>query len=146
LNRQEFLVYVDHFNNKRYDSLTSYFVPDITVEYYDNATYEGTPARTVRGREGFTANYKGLHEHTHEFLELGDFVAQGNLMVVELYTEFYTFTEPTPAYRDRFKKGDVKIMTNLVIYNMDEKDKMKRIRIAHFRMHDPKTLKYLKNK
>jgi hypothetical protein len=39
-------------------------------------------------------------------------------------------------------KGDINIMTNWVIYNLDENGKMKRIRIAHFRNHDPRTAKY----
>jgi hypothetical protein len=143
MNRQQFQVYVDHFNNRRYDSLTEYFAPDITVEYYDDATYEGPPARILHGREEFTANYKALHAHTREFLELGSFVTQGDLMIVELYTEFYTYTDP-PAGRAGFKKGTFKLMTNWVVYNMDPKDKMKRIRILHFRMHDPKTVKFLK--
>jgi hypothetical protein len=142
MNKQQFLVYMDHFNHKRYEALTGYFAPDITVEYYDDATYEGPPARILHGSAEFTANYKALHEHTREVLELGDFLAQGNLMLVELYTEFHTFADPPPNYRSGFKKSGVKIMTNFVVYNMDEKDKMKRIRIAHFRMHDPKTARY----
>jgi hypothetical protein len=141
LNRQQFLVYIDHFNHKRYDSLTEYFAPDITVEYYDDASYEGPPARTLHGREGFTANYKALHAHTREVLELGDFIAQGNLMMVELYTEFHTFADPPPD-KIGFKKGGTKIMTNFVVYTMDENDKMKRIRITHFRMYNPETAKY----
>ncbi len=142
MNREQFLVYIGHFNNKRYDSLVSYFDPNITVEYYDDATYD-VPARTLYGREGFVANYKALHEHTKEALELGFFVTQDDLMLVELYTEFYTFKDPPPGFRGSFKKGDVKIMTNWVCYNMGKDDKMKRIRIAHFRMHDPKTAKYV---
>ena len=41
---------------------------------------------------------------------------------------------------DDLKKGDVIIMTNWVIYTL-EGEKIKRIRIAHFRMHDPKEAK-----
>jgi hypothetical protein len=142
MNRAQYQVYVDHFNNKRYEPLVSYFAPDITVEYYDDATYKSPPARTLYGRDGFIANYKALHEHTKEVLEVGDFMVHDKLMFVELYTEFLTFRDPPTGFRGDFKKGDVRIMTNWVIYNLDENDKMKRIRIAHFRMHDPKTAKY----
>lgn len=38
MNREQFLEYVDHFNKKRYDAVTSYFAPDITVEYFTNFT------------------------------------------------------------------------------------------------------------
>jgi hypothetical protein len=139
MNRAEYQVYVDHFNNKRYDDLTSYFTPDITVEYYDDATYRA-PAKTLHGRDGFTASYKTLHSHTREVLELGTFISEGKLLFAELYTEFHTFKDtqgPPPR-----KQGDIQLMTNWVLYDLDDAGKMKRIRIAHFRMHDPKTAKY----
>jgi len=140
MNKQEYLKYVDHFNHKRYDDLVSYFSDDITVEYYDRVTYDGPPPRTLYGRKEFVANYKALHEHTKEILEVGDFLVQEDLMFVELYTEFHTFKDApgTPPAR---KKGDIQLMTNWVMYTMKD-GKMKRIRIAHFRMHDPKTARY----
>jgi len=142
MNKEQYLEYVDHFNNKRYDKVTSYFAPDITVEYFDNAYGPQFPARTLHGREEFAANYKALHEHTREVLELGDFMVSGDLMFVELYTEFHTFADiPDGAHQAGWKKGDITIMTNWVIYTM-EGDVMKRIRIAHFRNHDPKTAKF----
>ena len=141
MNREDYLEYADHFNNKRYDKVTSYFTPDVTVEYFDNAYGPQFPARTLHGREEFAANYKALHAHTREVLELGDFMAVGDLIFVELYTEFHTF-EDAPEAGQGWKKGDINIMTNWVIYNLDENGKMKRIRIAHFRNHDPKTAKY----
>jgi len=141
MNREQYLEYVDHFNNKRYDKVTGYFAPDITVEYFDNAYGPQFPARTLHGPEEFAANYKALHEHTREVLELGDFMAEGDLVFVELYTEFHTFKN-APASGQLWKKGDITIMTNWVMYNLDENGKMKRIRIAHFRNSDPKTAKY----
>ncbi len=141
MNREEYLEYADHFNNKRYDKVTSYFTPDVTVEYFDNAYGPQFPARTLHGREEFAANYKALHEHTREVLELGDFMAVGDLLFVELYTEFHTFKD-APEGGQGWKKGDTNIMTNWVIYNLDENGKMKRIRIAHFRNHDPETARY----
>jgi hypothetical protein len=141
MNREQYLEYVDHFNNKRYDKVTSYFAPDITVEYFDNAYGPQFPARTLHGPEEFAANYKALHEHTREVLELGEFLAEGDLVFVELYTEFHTFND-VPGSGQRWKKGDITIMTNWVLYNLDEKGKMKRIRIAHFRNSDPSTAKY----
>jgi hypothetical protein len=65
-------------------------------------------------------------------------MANEDLVFAELYTEFHTFQDPPAASGRTWRKGDVTIMTNWVIYNM-EGDRMKRIRIAHFRMHDPKT-------
>jgi hypothetical protein len=143
MNREQYLEYVDHFNNKRYDKVTSYFTPDITVEYFDNAYGPQFPARTLHGPKEFAANYKALHEHTREVLELGDFLDEGDLVFVELYTEFHTFKD-IPGSGQQWKKGDITIMTNWVLYNLDENGKMKRIRIAHFRNSDPSTAKYKK--
>ena len=141
MNREQYLEYVDHFNNKRYDAVTSYFAPDVTVEYYTNWANPETPARTLRGPQAFIDSYKLLHEHCREILELRDFLVSGDLMAVELYTEFHCIKDhPTFSFRP-LKKGDVVIMTNWVIYNL-EGGKIKRIRIAHFRMHDPKEAKY----
>jgi hypothetical protein len=143
LNREQFQEYIDHFNNRRYDAVVSYFHPDVTVEYYDNGTYTGTPARTLYGRDGFVESYKALHEHTREVLELGVFMTDGKNLLAELYTEFHTFQDSPPTYnRPPKKKGDIVLSTNWVLYDLDENDKFKRIRIAHFRLHDPSTAKY----
>jgi len=141
MNRKQYLEYVDHFNNKRYDAVTSYFAPDITVEYFDNAYGAKIPARTLHGPEEFAASYKALHAHTREILELRDFMSEGNLMFVELYTEFHTFKDAISNAGEPWKKGDTRIMINWVVYDM-EGGKMKRIRIAHFRNNDPNTARY----
>jgi hypothetical protein len=141
MNRQGFLEYIDHFNNRRYDAVTSYFAPDISVEYFTSFLDPKAPARTLHGPKEFAASYMALHEYTREALELGDFMTCDDLMFVELYTEFHCFKEPPSSTFMTLmspKKGEVAIMTNWVIYNMTPDDKMKRIRIAHFRMHDPK--------
>lgn len=144
MNREQFLEYMDHFNNKRYDKVVSYFAPDITVEYFDAGRGSQIPANTLHGREEFAAFYKSLHTHTREVLELRDFMADGDLMFVELYTEFHTFQDaPVDSSPPRRRKGDINLMTNWVLYNM-KGNIMKHIRIAHFRNHDPKTAKYLK--
>jgi len=141
MNRDEYQVYVDHFNNKRYDAVTGYFTPDITVEYFTQPSRPDLPARTLHGPKEFAASYMTLHESVREVLELGDFIVQGDLLFAELYTEFHCLKDYLWSF-EHLKKGDVRIMTNWVMYNMTPDDKMKRIRIAHFRMHDPKTAKF----
>lgn len=143
MNREEFEVYVDHFNNRRYDAVTSYFAPDITVEYFTNFADPLSPPRTLRGRTQFIDSYMDLHSYAREAMELRAFLAEDDLMFVELYTEFHWFKDHPSSARPAIfakeppKKGHVAIMTNWVLYNMTKDDKMKRIRIAHFRMHDP---------
>ncbi len=142
MNRKQYLKYIDHFNNKRYDAVTSYFTPDITVEYFTNMSNPKEPPRTLYGPQEFIASYKALHEHVREVLELRDFMTDGNLLFAELLTEFYCFKDFPANSLMMLKKGDVSVMTNWVLYNVTKEDKMSRIRIAHFRMHDPKEAKF----
>jgi len=51
MNKEQYLEYIDYFNNKRYEAVTGYFAPDITVEYYDNVASPEAPAPTVYGQE-----------------------------------------------------------------------------------------------
>ncbi len=142
MTRAEYLEYIDYFNKKDFDGVTSYFTPDVTVEYYDNATGPQVPARTLYGPKGFIDNYKALFESVKEVLELGDFISTEDRVFAELYTEFHPYQDTPPSEgRQAWKKGEPVIMTNWVMYDMVG-GKMKRIRIAHFRNHDPKTAKY----
>jgi hypothetical protein len=142
MTREQFLEYIGYFNRKDFDGVTSYFAPDITVEYYDNATGPQEPARTLYGPQGFIENYRVLFSTVNEYLELGDFLSTEDRVFAELYTEFHCYKD-TPAEDGRIarKQGDVQIMTNWVLYEMVD-GKMKRIRIAHWRNHDPRTARY----
>jgi hypothetical protein len=137
MNREQFLEYIDHFNNKRYDAVTSYFSPDVSVEYF-TIPVDPTTARTLHGRQAFIDSYKALHEYVREAMELGDFIVTEDRLFAELYTEFHCFKDYPNFMGGGLKKGEVSIMTNWVLYDL-EGGKMKRIRIAHFRMHDPKS-------
>jgi hypothetical protein len=143
MNKEQYLEYINHFNNKRYDALTNYFTDDITLEYHDSGYgfEKSNTARTLHGPLEFLEHYKSLSAHTREVLERGDFICDRDLLVAELYTEFHTFKDAPEGEGRQWKKGDVRIMTNWVIYTL-ENGKMKRIRVAHFRDHDPATAKY----
>ncbi|MDH5781576.1 MAG: nuclear transport factor 2 family protein, partial [Dehalococcoidia bacterium] len=119
MNRDQFLEYIDHFNNKRYDAVTSYFAPDVTVEYFTDWASPQTLARTLHGRQEFIDSYRTLHEHVREVLELGDFMVSENLLFAELYTEFHCFKDYPTFIGQPLRKGDVVIMTNWVLYNLE---------------------------
>ena len=142
MNRKDFEQYVDDFNHMRYDKVTGHFAPDITVEYFDDAYSPYAPARILHGPKEFEANYRALHAHTREIMELQEFLARGDLMYVVLYTEFITFKDAPAGGARMRRKGDIVIMTNWVLYNMASGDKFKRIRIAHFRNSDPETARF----
>jgi hypothetical protein len=70
---------------------------------------------------------------------VGAFLLEGDLAFVELCTEFHFLSDVANYFGQSIKKGESVIMTNWVLYNLDEQGKMKRIRVAYFRMHDPRS-------
>jgi ketosteroid isomerase-like protein len=88
MTREEYLEYVACFNRKDFEAVANYFTPDITVEYYDNATGPKVTPRTLYGPQQFIENYKGLTSTVKEVLELRDYVDQRSANM-ELYTEFH---------------------------------------------------------
>jgi hypothetical protein len=142
MNRQQFLEYASYFNTKQWDKVTSYFRPDVTLEYPDNFT--GTPiaGRTLHGPKEFIANYEALTANVREVLNIGAFFPGNKQFCVELVTEFHLLGDTKPGAPGLpGKKGDVRVMNQNVIYDLDEKGKFKRIRIFHHRHLDPKTVK-----
>ena len=63
---------------------------------------------------------------------------QGDMIAAEMYTEFHFFKDYENFSRRSMKAGEVYITTNWCIYKV-ENEKFKHIRVAHFRLHDPKT-------
>jgi hypothetical protein len=63
MNRKQFLEYVNHFNNHRFDKVVSYFCPDVTLAYPDNfmgSQIPGLTGNTLHGPKEFIANYEAL--------------------------------------------------------------------------------------
>jgi hypothetical protein len=144
VNRKQFLEYVDHFNNHRFDKVVSYFCPDVTLAYPDNfmgPQLPGMTGNTLHGPEEFIANYKALSANIREVLNVGAFLSRGRQFVVEFVTEFHVErTPPAGAPGSQWKKGDVIVMNQNVLYDLDENGKFKRIRIFHHRYLDPEEL------
>ncbi len=142
MNRKQFLEYANYFNTKRFDKVVSYFTPDCTVEYPDNFAGPQIPGRTgktIHGPKEFIANYEALTANIREVLNVGVFISRGRHFYVELITEFHVFQTPPDASARGWKKGDVTILNQVVLYDLDEKGKFQRIRIFHGRHLDPKT-------
>jgi hypothetical protein len=141
MNRKEFLEYADHFNHKRFDKVVSYFCPDVTVEYPDSFGTPGSKADTIHGPKEFIAKYVALTTNVREVLNVGLFISRGRHFCVELVTEFHVLTTPPDGSHRGWKKGDVIVMNQNVLYDLDEKGKFKRIRIFHHRYLDPSVAK-----
>jgi len=63
-------------------------------------------------------------------------------MADELYRELHAVKDSAGFGMKPLKKGDAVIMAKGIVYSFDEMGKMKRIRMAHFRMHDEKMAKF----
>ena len=145
MNRKQFMEYVEHFNNRRFDKVASYFRPDVTLEYPDNfmgSQLPGITGRTIHGPKAFIENYKALTANIREVLNVGVFISRGRQFCVELITEFHVFQDPPKgAPGAQWKKGETHVLNQNVLYDLDEKGKFKRIRIFHHRHLDPKMVK-----
>jgi hypothetical protein len=142
MTREQFLEYIDYFNKKDFESVASYFNPDVTLEYPDNFTGSPIAGRTLHGPEEFIKNYKALTENIREVINVGLFLSEGDHFCVELVTEFHPLKTPAAgAPGAQFKQGETDIMNQCVIYDLDENGKFKRIRIFHHRHLDPETAK-----
>ncbi len=141
MNRKQFLEYVDHFNHRRFDKVAGYFCPDVTLAYPDNFMGPQIPGRTgntLHGPKEFIANYEALTANVKEVLNVGAFLSMERQFVVELVTEFQVLrTPPADAPGAQWKEGDVIIMNQMVLYDLDENGKFKRIRIFHHRYLTP---------
>lgn len=97
MTRKQFLEYVDHFNNHRFDKVVSYFCPDVTLAYPDNfmgPQIPGATGNTLHGPEEFIANYEALSANVREVLNVGAFLSRGRQFCVEFVTEFHVLRTP----------------------------------------------------
>ena len=143
MNREQFLEYANHFNSRRFDKVASYFRPDCTLEYPDNfqgPQMGGATAKTLHGPQEFIANYEALASNVREVLNVGTFLSRGRQFCAELVTEFHVFRTPEDGSHKEWKKGDVIVLNQNVLYDLDERGKFKRIRIFHHRHLDPSTV------
>ena len=136
MTREEFEIYVDHFNNKRFDDVLSYFADDVEVQYFSPLKKGAYEQRIFYGKDAFRERYEILHKTLREVMKLGKFVCDGDNIFVELWTEFHAFEDSPNFSVGHLKVGDVAIANNFVLYWLNEEGKFKKIRIAHHRIHD----------
>lgn len=138
MDKQKLLQYIDHFNHKRYEEVMAFYHPDVVIEYPTLLANPQAQPITRRGRAGFLEQYVLLHQHCREALEVQTLLQDGNRMAAEIYTEFHFFKDYANFSSRHMKAGDIYIATNWCIYTVED-EKFRHIRVAHFRLHDPKT-------
>jgi len=133
MTRNDILVYLDHFNNKRFDAVVGYFADDVTVAYFLDWTTEPQVQQVLRGRDEFFANYSRLNENFNELLRLGVFIPREDALFVELYTSFTARhdTDETMARFGTMKEGDTLYCNHFICYGLNEAQQFASIRIGH---------------
>lgn len=102
MNRKQFMEYVDHFNNHRWKKVTSYFRPDVTLEYPDNfmgPQIPGATGRTLHGPKQFIENYKAITANIREVLNVGAFISRGRQFASSLLPSSMFLKLPGKVHR-----------------------------------------------
>src|SRR5512144_3174982 len=98
MNRKQFMEYVEHFNNRRFDKVAGYFCPDVTLAYPDNfmgPQIPGLTGNTLQGPKEFISNYEAIAANVREVLNVGAFFPGDRQFCVELVTEFHVLRTPS---------------------------------------------------
>jgi hypothetical protein len=137
MKREEFQEYIGCFNRRDYDAAVRYFADDVELQYFTRCTNEPQTYRTRYGPAGFKEHYTALHGKIDERLEVKTYLSDGKNIFVSIYTEFHAL-EDTVFTAGPMKKDDVFACTNFIVYDLDAQGKFKKIRIAHWAVHEPK--------
>ena len=136
MTREEMEIYLDHFNNKRYDEVVDYFADDVTVQYPNAFLLNIAPGTLLRGKNEFIENYKTFHENVEEYLDLEDFIADEKYVFIILHTEF--IAKEDLAWEDGIlEKGKAAVVSDFISYELDDEGKFKKIKIAHHKITYP---------
>jgi len=130
MKREEMEVYLDHFNNKRYDAVTGYFADDVTVQYPNAFEFGAAPGKLLKGKDQFIENYKKLHDIVEEVLYLEEFIADDRHIFIILHTEF-TAKEDVQWSAGKLEKGKTAVVSDFITYELDDEGKFRKIKIAH---------------
>jgi hypothetical protein len=124
MTKEDYLRYIDHFNNKRYEKFAAYYAEDVEVNL---------SSITLKGPQGIISFYTDFHTYVREFVDVKFLVADDAGVAAEMYTEFDCFRDyPNTALP--FKKGEVRRMLNFVHYDLAD-GKFKHIRVARYQQY-----------
>ena len=92
---------------------------------------------------GWWSPAQALAANIREVLNVGAFFPGDRTFSVEFVTEFHVErTPPEGGPGAQWKEGDVIVMNQMVLYDVDEDGKFKHIRIFHHRYLDPAEAKH----
>ncbi len=120
-SRQDLQDYLDHFNGKRYAQQIEYYAPDVVYKVGN---------LSLTAPQQIADFYADFHQYSKEYVEIADFVIQGDTCAVSMPSYF----EPFRDYDKNglsFKAGTKIEIVSFIFYTLKD-GKIWRIRVARY--------------
>ena len=120
-SRQDLQDYLDHFNGKRYAQQIEYYAPDVIYKVGN---------LSLTAPQQIADFYADFHQYSKEYVEIADFVIQGDTCAVSMPSYF----EPFRDYDKNglsFKAGTKIEIVSFIFYTLKD-GKIWRIRVARY--------------
>ncbi len=120
-SRADLQDYLDHFNGKRYEQQIAYYAPDVVYKVGN---------LTLTAPQQIADFYADFHLYCREFVEIGDFVIDGDTCACTMPSYF----EPFRDYEKHglsFKVGEKREIVSFIFYKLKD-GKIWRIRVARY--------------
>ena len=120
-SREDLQAYLDHFNGKRYAQQIEYYAPDVVYKVGD---------LTLTSPQQIADFYEDFHQYSKEYVEMADFVIQGDTVALTLPSYFDPFRD-YEKHGLSFKAGESREFVSFIFYTL-KGGKIWRIRVARY--------------
>ncbi len=114
-------LYLDHFNNKRYDQQVAYYAPDVLYK---------VGSLTLDSPSAIAEFYADFHQYSKEFVQIADFAMTGDKVAVTMPSRFEPFRDYDKNGLN-FKAGAKIEIVSFIFYTLKD-GKIWRIRVARY--------------
>jgi hypothetical protein len=142
MTQEEIKAYFACFNEKRFDDVADYFAEDVTVTYPRAFKIGAPPAKVLHGKQQFIDNYKALTEKLEEVIDLEAVITDETHIFVVLHTEFHPKVDVDNFSAGVLKKGVPLVVTDFVLYELNDEGKFQNISIAHHNVEGPEAVRH----
>ena len=120
-SREDLQRYIDCFNSKRYADQCAFYAPDVVFKVGN---------LTLTSGQQIADFYTDFHQHCDEFVEIADFLLDGDKCALTLPSFFRPFRDYEKNGLS-FKAGEDREFVSFIIYTLKD-GKIWRIRVARY--------------
>lgn len=120
-SREDLQCYLDCFNTKRYAEQCEFYAPDVVYKVGD---------LTLTSPQQIADFYADFHQSCDEFVEIADFLIDGDKCALSLPSYFKPFRD-YEKHGLSFKSGEPRELVSFIIYTLKD-GKIWRIRVARY--------------